>query len=1143
MRSKLICLIAFISAFLVYSSFVPRAFAQYGGNTIFGMVEKNLTSKEDGVLVHLHGNNVAYNADRYSGTNGSGGWIFSNVPSGNYTATVTPPAGWRSCNASSVTVDTPPDHAITFCIQPIPGDPTVTNVVIKDTSGNIVSTVNPNGTQYIITVTTNDPQGGNNIHEAFATINISPPHPAGDERGLIGWASDGVPDSWTSYKDLASNCAVGGGYAAVYTAGYGPQYIDLVPNSSGCSTTVSGTTRTVNFLVSFTAQFTAPRSANRLYGYLQNWQNVRVGWIGPFGSFGLPNRPPIGNNEATINKTCETTGWAFDPDVPAQSITVNVWKGGPAGSGQLIGGYTANVPRGDVNTAYGITGNHGFDIVFNASSGIIDGATHTLYIYGLDSIDPNNNSTLLPPASSGTPLTIKCDRAPTFQSVTISANGNGKRIVSTNAAVQYTITVVANDPDGGSDIGAEYALTNLQDSAGNYGRTDYRGYLGWSATSGWAGSSPYNASFPWWGGSFKAGSPIGCTGGGQGAIALGYGAQYINLVSCTTSVSGTTRTSVFTVTFNPQFLIDGPLFTNQLSGWITDLEGNPVGWVPGDTYDLNQAPTYVSGSFSPKPAQPDGSTPYTITLTSNDANGGDDVDQQLTIINYNTGPNAGLYRGYVSWLAGNWWPGISKDTKLCTGNGGGYGQIYTGPPPPDFGATYMELSGCTSNWSGTQRTTTFTVTFNPKFATDGPQTSNNVDGNAIDWGGLSYNAGWTYMDQFDLAQAISGHVYKADAGGSCASLAPYTNGGATISVDNGSVTTGTGVVDGSGAYKVFDGFPFSPPARHAVLGISGYTLKSVQFQGGAWTNVVGFGYSFNYTANTSLNWCVTDTLPWFQILDPIDIRRRQIIDDMPTGQSIAINPKSICFSSTGTINSGSGTPGCAVVDNEFGYNDDPKTRSGVYSYTFFRNRARVISVPLIDLAADSHVSNCGSAPGCTIANLPTGAYLYNGNLKIGSYTTCPVVTCPNGTHVLILINGTLTINSDMLVGAPGAANLLVLAAKLDATVGSGVGKVYNDVTPDLQEILTSEGSVIFAGTNCSNGVTADGRINFEGAIITNALKPFAIDGAGTFQNNRSLCATNDKNYPVFTLKSRFDFVPQLTDFYKIPSIREREIAP
>lgn len=53
-------------------------------------------------------------------------------------------------------------------------------------------------------------------------------------------------------------------------------------------------------------------------------------------------------------------GWAYDEDVPDQSITAHVYL-----NGLLVGETPADRQRDDVNAALGITGAHGFDAVFD----------------------------------------------------------------------------------------------------------------------------------------------------------------------------------------------------------------------------------------------------------------------------------------------------------------------------------------------------------------------------------------------------------------------------------------------------------------------------------------------------------------------------------------------------------------------------------------------------------------------------------------------------------------------------------------------------------------------------------------------------------------------------------------------------------
>jgi hypothetical protein len=63
------------------------------------------------------------------------------------------------------------------------------------------------------------------------------------------------------------------------------------------------------------------------------------------------------NASSTEPGTAELTGWTFDPDRPKQSITVRVTEGG-----KTIGEYPADVSRPDIDTAYHVTGDHGFAI-------------------------------------------------------------------------------------------------------------------------------------------------------------------------------------------------------------------------------------------------------------------------------------------------------------------------------------------------------------------------------------------------------------------------------------------------------------------------------------------------------------------------------------------------------------------------------------------------------------------------------------------------------------------------------------------------------------------------------------------------------------------------------------------------------------
>ena len=180
-------------------------------------------------------------------------------------------------------------------------------------------------------------------------------------------------------------------------------------------------------------------------------------------------------------------------------------------------------------------------------------------------------------------------------------------------------------------------------------------------------------------------------------------------------------------------------------------------------------------------------------------------------------------------------------------------------------------------------------------------------------------------------------------------------------------------------------------------------------------------------------------------------------------------------------------------------------------------------------------------PGCTggdcetgISNIATGAYhLNNGSLTITSYSQ------QAGARVLLLVNGSVNIRSNISVPT---GSLLIIAAKGDITIDRSIGTTsLPSTTPQINGILTAEKSIILDGTSCSGG-SPDRRLNVGGALIANSLKPFHVGASGALVNNRSLCQ-QDVNYPSLYVSSRYDFVTQLTDFYKTAYTRWRELAP
>ena len=84
-------------------------------------------------------------------------------------------------------------------------------------------------------------------------------------------------------------------------------------------------------------------------------------------------------------------GWVYDPDSSSQSLEVHVYIGGNVGENSIITrqtGVMANQYREDVNSTFGITGNHGFDQWIETTAR----GSQPVYIHVVDANDSNGNT-------------------------------------------------------------------------------------------------------------------------------------------------------------------------------------------------------------------------------------------------------------------------------------------------------------------------------------------------------------------------------------------------------------------------------------------------------------------------------------------------------------------------------------------------------------------------------------------------------------------------------------------------------------------------------------------------------------------------------------------------------------------------------
>lgn len=113
--------------------------------------------------------------------------------------------------------------------------------------------------------------------------------------------------------------------------------------------------------------------------------------------------PPIGQFD--LVDCTHLVGWAVDLDQPTTVLDVHVYKDAASGADAFVGAYRADASRLDVNDAYKISGNHGFDIP--TQSIFKDGKTHTIYVYAINPVTNKIN-----PLLGGSPKTLTCPLPP-----------------------------------------------------------------------------------------------------------------------------------------------------------------------------------------------------------------------------------------------------------------------------------------------------------------------------------------------------------------------------------------------------------------------------------------------------------------------------------------------------------------------------------------------------------------------------------------------------------------------------------------------------------------------------------------------------------------------------------------------------------
>lgn len=202
----------------------------------------------------------------------------------------------------------------------------------------------------------------------------------------------------------------------------------------------------------------------------------------------------------------------------------------------------------------------------------------------------------------------------------------------------------------------------------------------------------------------------------------------------------------------------------------------------------------------------------------------------------------------------------------------------------------------------------------------------------------------------------------------------------------------------------------------------------------------------------------------------------------------------------------------------------PRTIRTSYQYVLANVRQAKVAERDIAPYCTGGLGNCSLS-----ANLPSGAYVVNGNLSF----TAENNPFTQGNYI-ILVSGNITIRSNVSLSSNSTA---IFSAGGNITADSSVGTLtHTSTTPHLQGIYSAGNDFIIAGNNnCSVG--DDRRLNIEGSVIANA----SLSG-GQIVLQRLLCSTNNQ-CPALSVKISPRLLLLSPGILKVPSYIWKEVAP
>lgn len=414
-------------------------------------------------------------------------------------------------------------------------------------------------TNYTITVKGSDINGEADILRMLTLINFQDDS-GNPDRGYFGWKKDGY--QWTGGDSANEIICTGGGYANKYNgvggSGYGKEYVDL----TGCSTSVSGNQRTVNFVFHANTNYGDLQDNDISFESLRDYGGLDAGQINYDINFNILAPAPTGLVATAVNDQAVGSGigkidlsWT---DISASELGFKIER------------------KIDFGGSYSEIATVGVDVVTYSDTTIVD---NTDYYYQVRSYTAGGNSAY----SNESNATTFDKTAPAKVSVAMATNtGN---VIYADGKSEYTITAVVSDEGGWTNVDTVQAM--ISQLTGTW--TNARGFFTWDNDGYYGGGD--------------GGDQVACTGSGGfatkyiGASSGGFGKDTVTLVGCASSGSANNMTVNFTYTANNTWT-DTHNFDIGL--YAIDENGNTSGWV---NEDLN---------FGVRPAEAASLSAYTI---------------------------------------------------------------------------------------------------------------------------------------------------------------------------------------------------------------------------------------------------------------------------------------------------------------------------------------------------------------------------------------------------------------------------------------------------------------------------------------------------------------------------------------------------